>query len=159
MRTLIARLTRMDRREVAWRAVAAARALRDRVRTRVVPPTSNRLGLPAVLARKPELGAVRDALSAREWTAAHRRLVDHLTGSPVRFVVHTSIKPAIVDRIRAEFPQATADASARADRIVRGEYDLLGYGGPRFDSPAGVRHRSPSASGAIAAVPPRPFPP
>jgi hypothetical protein len=46
---------------------------------------------------------------------------------PPRFVIAPSCRTALVSRVTAAFPDAARDAAARADRILAGEYDLLGY--------------------------------
>src|SRR5262245_24404239 len=145
---LISRLVYMDRAEFAWRTTAAVRALRDRLRSRVVEPRWNRRDLLPALSRIAGLGAIRDALSRNDWLAAHRGLVRHIGSSPARFVVHSSIRPPLVERIRCEFPQAAAQAAASADRILAGTFDLLGYHGLHFDSGAAERSTPPTAGRA-----------
>jgi hypothetical protein len=149
---LIARLARMDRAEMAWRTATAVRALNDRVRARIREPRWDRRHLLSALSREPLLGPARDALSRGDWDAAHRALAVDIRSRPARFVVHPSIKPAVVEPIRADHPQAAAQAAARADRIVAGEFDLLGYRGLRFDLPAQAASASRSQVDAIAAA-------
>jgi len=132
MRRNLARLARMDRAEIAWRTRAGARAGIDRVRTRLAPPRWNRGDLVRALAPLPELVPAREALSARQWDDAHRALAQHFSSAPQRFVVSPSSKHDLVSRIRVEFPDGARIAAARADRILAGEYDLLGYRGLRF---------------------------
>src|SRR6185295_8626518 len=141
VRSRLSRLARMDRAELAWRAAAAARITADRLRTRIVAPTWDRGDLRGRLAPLPELSAVRDALADRRWDDAQHGLAAHFTTAPQRFVVGPRARAAIVDRIRAAFPQSVAHAAARADRIVAGEYDLLGYRGLRYSPPASASSR------------------
>jgi heparinase II/III-like protein len=74
---------------------------------------------------------VRAAREGRD-EAAHERLREHLLTRPDRFV----LPPLARERVRAaiydRFPRAAADAAARADAIVSGRYDLLGYTGVSF---------------------------
>jgi hypothetical protein len=121
------RLARMDAAELAWRGATAARAMVDRARARIVPPRWRREDLRQVLARRRDLDNVRAALGAGRWDEAHRELARHFAVAPQRFVISTSGKAALRDRIRADFPDAAREAAARADRILAGEYDLLGY--------------------------------
>ncbi|HXI31408.1 MAG TPA: alginate lyase family protein [Vicinamibacterales bacterium] len=157
MRSRLSRLARMDRAELAWRAAAAARIAADRLRTRIVAPAWDRGDLRGRLAPLPELSAVRDALADRRWDDAQRGLAAHFTTAPQRFVVGPRARTAIVDRIRAAFPQSVAHAAARADRIVAGEYDLLGYRGLRYSPPASATSRiQPSATRRTASDAPGP---
>jgi len=132
----LAKITQMDAAEIAWRGKTAARTLLDRARMRVAAPRWSRTDLLAVLAPLPELSAVRTALTARRWDEAHRELTRHFAQAPRRFVISPRSKPALVGRIRQEFPDAVRHATRRADRIVAGAYDLLGYTGLRFDTGA-----------------------
>src|SRR5436190_15331106 len=135
----------MDRVEVAWRARAAGRIAVERARTRLSRPKWNRHDLAPALARWPELAAVHRALAAGRWSDAQRGLSVHFGTAPQRFVIHPAMKESVANRIRAAFPERAPQAAARADRIVAGEYDLLGYAGLRFSRPA-----SPSPVGSAA---------
>jgi len=128
----LARLARMDRAELAWRAGATARTAIDRVRTRWMAPRWSREDLLHALAPAEDLRDVRRALAERAWGRAHRALARRLASSPQRFVVAPSSRAAVAARIRDEFPQAASHAVARADRILAGEYDLLAFRGLRF---------------------------
>src|SRR5436190_11802959 len=103
MRRSLARVVRMDRAEIAWRTRAAARALTDRVRTRIVAPRWNRDDLIRVLAPLPELTSAREALASRRWNDAHRALARHFIAAPRRFVIAPAAKRDLVARIRLEF--------------------------------------------------------
>ncbi|MBA2302406.1 MAG: hypothetical protein H0W08_07200 [Acidobacteria bacterium] len=59
-------------------------------------------------------------------------LTAHLARREPRFALHPSDRGLIVARIQARFPSAAVDAAARADRVVNGTYDLLGYAGLTF---------------------------
>jgi hypothetical protein len=131
--TRLARLVRMDRREVAWRAGAALRIAADRVRVAAVPPRWNRAHLPRVLTHEPGTVAAREAAARGDWLAAHVAIAETLASAPQRFVIAPGHRETVAARIRAEFPAAAREAALRADRICAGEYDLLGYRGLRFD--------------------------
>jgi len=144
---LAARLARMDGNEIAWRAKAAARTALDRTRARFIRPSWNRKQLLAALPHRREvdsdLRAARAALARGSWDGAHAALARHFAGTAQRFVISPRSRNGVVARIDAEFPDAAHDAAQRADRIVAGGYDLLGYRGLRFDADA-TRHGDPS---------------
>jgi hypothetical protein len=127
MRSAIARLARMDRAEVGWRATSAGRALLDRVRSRIVEPRWSRTDLRNALATAPDLEDCRKALKAQRWDDAHRELARHFALAPRRFPLSAQSRPTLLTRLARDFPDARRDAADRADRIVGGEYDLLGY--------------------------------
>ena len=131
----LAKLARMDAGEVTWRGTTAARTLFDRTRTRLAAPRWSRTDLLRLLAPLDELTAVRAALKAQRWPDAQRELGRHFARAPRRFAIGPQSRPAMAERIRREFPDAARHATGRADRILDGEYDLLGYRGLRFDSP------------------------
>jgi hypothetical protein len=141
---VIARVARMDRSEIGWRLAAAARIARDRWRARIGAPRWNRHDLLAALADTDELEPVRDALARGDWRDAHRALAAQFTAAAPRFVVHPVLKRGLSEQIRAEYPQAAAQAAGRADRVLAGEFDLLGYRGLHFD-------REGQAIGAVTA--------
>jgi len=128
----LSRLARMDRAELSWRAAAAARIAADRVRVRVVSPAWDRAALVDILVPSAALSEVREAVAAARWQDAQRALAAHFTAAPQRFVINPAAKGDLANRIRSEFPQSVAQATARGDRIRHGEYDLLGYRGLRF---------------------------
>jgi hypothetical protein len=132
------RLARMDRVELSWRAAAAARIAADRLHVRVVAPAWDRGTLLSVLTPCTELSDVCNALAAARWQDAQHALAVHFTSAPQRFLISAPAKRDVAARIRGDFPQSAAHATARADRVLNGEYDLLGYHGLRF-APAGGR--------------------
>jgi len=130
----LAKAVGMDLDEILWRSRAAARTVVDRARTAIAPARWNRRDLARRLARDPDLDRARTALGRSEWLDAHRELRHHLASGPARFVIAPSLKPTVASRIRREFPDSVGAAAARADRILAGEHDLLGFRGLRFDS-------------------------
>ncbi len=123
----LGRLTRMDAREIAWRGRAAARIAWDRLASSRTPPAWDRRQLRAALADDPVLDTVHDALAHERWRDAHRALAFHIAFTPQRFVLASSNQAALAPRIAERFPSARADAAARAEQILAGRYDLLGY--------------------------------
>jgi heparinase II/III-like protein len=134
MRRKLARALRMDVDEILWRSRAASRIAVDRARMAIVPAAWNRCDLRRRLARDSNLDRARTALARREWLEAHDALRRHITDGPARFVIAPSSKREVASRIRREFPDSVIAAASRADRIVAGEYDLLGFRMLRFDS-------------------------
>ena len=123
----LARLRHIDGRELAWRGRAAARIAWDRLSSSRTRPAWDRGQLLAAIADDPALEAVRDALAHERWREAHRALAFHIAFMPQRFVLASSNHSTIVSTVRDRFPGALADATLRAERIVVGRYDLLGY--------------------------------
>src|SRR5665213_1963035 len=128
----LSRLATMDVDEVAWRGRAAARIAWDRFQASRTAPSWNRHELAAALAPDPAIEAARTALAQARWQDAHRALARHLMFSPQRFALASTNRSTLAPAIRERFPDAGADATSRADRILAGEYDLLGYHGLTF---------------------------
>jgi hypothetical protein len=140
----------MDAAEIGWRLKTHGRAAIDRVKTGLITPAWKRDELMAALAPLPGLAPARAALARGDWHAAHRELSRHLAHAPQRFIAGQTTKGPLVDSILARFPDSAGHAAARADRILAGEYDLLGYRGLRFDS--GVDSKNPSRPSAGHAI-------
>ena len=136
IRSMLVKLAGMDAAELTWRAGTAGRTLFDRASARCVAPQWSRTDLLPALAPLAELSDVRAALQRHRWDEAQRRLSRHIVQAPQRFAICPRSRPALVERIRRDFPDATAHAAQRADRILGGQYDLLGYRGLRFDTAA-----------------------
>ena len=116
------KLRAMDGPELRFRTRTAIRTRVDRARVTLGSPGWKR----ERLRLRPDI-VPADALAALEradWMAAHRLLARHFVRRPVRFPLTPADVPAIASRVRAAFPGAD---TARADRILAGRYDLLGY--------------------------------
>jgi hypothetical protein len=126
------RLRRMTFDEGRWRASELARTFTDRIRARLGTPQWRRGDIARALAHEALDGPTRDAIGRQDWASLNDHLADRLTRRPSRCV----IDPSLADSLRCEvvnrWPAAVADASARGDRILAGQYDLLGYRGLRF---------------------------
>jgi len=131
----LTRIRAMDLTEILWRSRSAARTAVDRARVAAARPTWNRRDLAGRLASGPALSAARAALGRGRWLDAHNELARHFVAAPQRFVIAPGLKSSLADSIRREFPDSADGAVERADRLVAGDYDLLGYRGLRFDSP------------------------
>ena len=104
------RLRRMTFEEGRWRAREMTRTLRDRVRFRFRRPQWTH----------PRDSRVADAVGER------------LSSGKSRCVIDPQLVESVRHQVLTQWPGAAGDAAARADRIVAGYYDLLGYRGLQF---------------------------
>jgi hypothetical protein len=81
------------------------------------------------------LSAARSAVDARDWPGAHRALARHLVHRATAFPLRPVALEGLASRIRARFPAAPNDSTARAERVLAGRYDILGYSGVAFGRP------------------------
>jgi hypothetical protein len=123
----VLRLCRMTGDELAWRARVFARTQAQRVVTRLRPPRWDRRLLGRILAPGVTDVAIRRAMSANDWQTVHQALLSRLERRPSRFVLDPASAETLVARVHARWPHAAADAARRADRILAGRYDVLGY--------------------------------
>lgn len=128
---LLKRLRGMDGAELRFRATAAVRSRVERARTAIATPTWRRGSLR--LSAGPSLASANEALSRHDWKAAHLALGQHFASRPAAFPLDPQRVPYLATQIRARF--STSDTVARADRVLDGVYDLLGYRGVRMSSP------------------------
>ena len=70
---------------------------------------------------------MRRAMSANDWQTVHHALLGRLERRPSRFVLDPASAETLVAHVHARWPHAAADAASRADRILAGRYDVLGY--------------------------------
>jgi hypothetical protein len=127
------RLRRISRDELQWRARVAARTAAHRFATRFSPPRWNRLDLRHALAE----GVVDDATRANamendDWPAVHAALAGVLKGRNSRFVLAPASRDELRGDVLSRWPSAASLADFRAERILAGQYDLLGYRGLAF---------------------------
>jgi len=130
---IIARLRRMDAAEVSWRLRTAAQSTVDRAAVSIRTPSWRRGQLDDRLAPLDELAAVRNALRTGQWEVAHRGLMGHFVNRRRRFVIHPTDRTSLASTITSAFPNAPVDAADRAEPMLTGHYDLLGYRGLAFD--------------------------
>jgi hypothetical protein len=128
-----ARLRRIGLSEVAWRLREQLDIASARVATAVVPSRWDRRQLARALNGHDDFDRVRSALRAERWQDAHAMLGAYFCAAPARFVIAPSMRQPLADIIAARCPQSVRDSRARADRIVSGRYDLLGYQDLAFD--------------------------
>jgi Heparinase II/III-like protein/Heparinase II/III N-terminus len=129
----LARAARMDIGEIAWRGRAAVRIALDRFRASRTPPAWNRADLIEALAPGPALDDVRLALAQGRWRDANGALASRIACTSQRFALAASNQRTLAPDILNRFPGAAGDATARAEKILSGRYDLLGYRGLTFE--------------------------
>jgi hypothetical protein len=133
MANLPGRLRRMTGAEVSWRLRTLARREGQRVRCRLQQPRWERADIRAALSPALVGDAMDRMIRRRDWAAVDAELRRIISMRPARFVLDPRDAEA-TRRVIAEWWPGAADAARqRADRIVRGEFDLLGYRGLRFD--------------------------
>jgi hypothetical protein len=137
-RRLLSRLSCMSAAELRWRASTAIRTSWDRTRVTLRYPAWNRRALAGVLATTGHAVEARAAARAGDWTGAHRALTAAVARTAPRFPVAPFMREELSARIRNAFPASAADAAARADRILAGDFDLLGYTALRFETALGA---------------------
>ena len=126
----IRRLRAMTPEERRFRAACAIRVWRDRVRHRVSAPSWDCRALaPRLSDASPLLRDAARALRGGHRQAADEALAEHFRTRNSRWTISARGRDALTGAIAARFPAARADAVARADQIVAGRYDLLGYRG------------------------------
>jgi hypothetical protein len=131
---MLARLSRMSVGELRWRGRATARIAWDRICAAHSAPAWDRSALPDVLAADASLDEARTQMREGQWLLAHRRLARHFASRHQRFPLSPANRRPLAEAIRHRFPDASSDARARADAIVSGRYDLLGYRGLAFNA-------------------------
>ena len=120
---LLKRLRAMNGAELRFRTAAAVRSRVERARTALAPPAWRRESLR--LGKDPALGIARGALARQDWHAAHVALAAHFVDRATRFPLVPRELRALGARITAAFPDASG--TERAERVLQGRYDLLGY--------------------------------
>lgn len=133
----LARLARMDASELRWRAGVAGRNAVDRALSSLRPLEWRRDDLLSIVGDDAAVRDVRRAAERRDWMSANRALARAIDVEPPHFVIGAAMRNSLASRIRAAFPSSEGDAVTRADRLVSGAYDLLGYTGLRFDTDHG----------------------
>jgi hypothetical protein len=127
----LARLRGMTRDEVSWRTRQAARIAGQRVFQRLRPSRWQRDDLRTAVADgvlDPAMWGQTPALiTESQWRAAHAELAQVLRTRTTRFALDPRLRPELRDAVLQRWPRAAA-AAARADSLLAGRYDLLGYG-------------------------------
>jgi len=127
MTHVLNRLRRITRNEVSWRARAAARIAADRITVHVRPRGWQRHDIRAVLAADVLDAQLDQTMTAGRWDAVHNLLEQRIRGRQSLFVLDPASVPALRDEVVRRDPAAAARAAERADAILEGRYDLLGF--------------------------------
>jgi hypothetical protein len=131
---LLKRLMRMDAGEVACRIRARVRQTCDGAAWRLGWREWSREELSQVLSHDCAPQEALLAAAHRDWPRAHEALVRHFATRAPRFVINPGARQETRQRIINAFPASVDDAQRRADRILAGTYDLLGYRALRFET-------------------------
>jgi hypothetical protein len=120
------RLRRMSPHEWRWRGQDALHTAAERVRLRTGAARWQRKDVSGVLTAAAR-AVCRHDIRRENWTGVQDTLAAHIATRPARFVLDPSSSTALRDQVLARWPGALRDAAARADRVLDGTYDLLGY--------------------------------
>ena len=116
----------MSRHEWQWRSGEALQRVVERARVRAGAPRWNRGNIRALLTQD-ALNDCSDHIRQGDWMGVHQSLAARLIGRSARFVLDPASAPALRDRVLTQWPDACQDATDRADRLLQGRYDFLGY--------------------------------
>ena len=116
----------MSAEEVRFRTACALRVHRERLKQRVRPSRWDRAALASSISID-ALGGFARLVRTGAWAEAEALLGDHLSRRESVWPISARGKDAISQSIGARFPGSAAEAARRADRILEGEYDLLGH--------------------------------
>jgi uncharacterized heparinase superfamily protein len=116
----------MSRHEWQWRTGEALHRVIERTRARASAPRWNRSDIRLLLTQA-ALDRCADQITQGDWIGVHRSLAAQITGRRARFVLDPASAPSLRDRVLAQWPDARQDAADRADRLLQGRYDFLGY--------------------------------
>jgi uncharacterized heparinase superfamily protein len=127
--TTFQRLRRMSGAELRWRVKSGAHTLAERTAARFAAPVWKPDHIREVLSG-PAMAAISHRLLRRnDRLGVQDALAAHIAGRGARFVLDPASTSLLRSRVLAQWPDAGQDAVARAERILAGTYDLLGYRG------------------------------
>ena len=132
-RITLARLRHMSRHEGRWRAKEALHRLGERIDARTQSAQWNRRHFLSLLTNSARDRCASEA-SGDDWVDVQRALAAHISERPARFVLDPSSALALRKRVLTRWPGVSHDATDRAERLLRGRYDFLGYRGVRCTS-------------------------
>jgi hypothetical protein len=127
MPTLLSRVARMTPAEIRCRLRATARVQAQRLRVAARRPSWDRRALLKALSAAAVTPELADASERRDWAAANALLRSALAGRPSRFALDPQSSMSLRRAIVSRWPGSVADASGRANAILDGRFDLLGY--------------------------------
>ena len=120
------RVRRMTRHEGRWRAQDILHRAAERVLTRTGAARWKRTDIARVLTGS-VLDDCRAHIARHDWPVVQETIAARIAARPTRFVLDPSSAAALRDEVLARWPSAAHEASARADRLIDGRFDLLGY--------------------------------
>jgi hypothetical protein len=131
IRGTLQRLAAMQPEELRFRTLCELRKLRGRVVTTLSRPAWQRSVLDSILDRRriASWTTVHAALKRGDYLEAQGALAGHFATRHSSFPINASEVAPAAAAIRQAFPSAPEVAAARADSVIRGRYDLLGYRG------------------------------
>jgi hypothetical protein len=125
----IRRAAAMSAAELRARALTAASLTAERIRFAAARPAWRRSAIARLL--DPGAGGLvreaHDAAARGDYLAAHRALGRHFETRAPRWPVAAARRQTLTQEIRDRFPTAAIGARDRADLILDGRFDLLGY--------------------------------
>jgi hypothetical protein len=116
----------MSRHEWHWRTAEAFHRVAERTRARAGAPRWNRGDIRGLLT-KTALDSCANEITRSDWAGVHQALGAHMTTRRARFTLDPASAPAMRARVLAQWPDARQDAADRADHLLQGRYDFLGY--------------------------------
>ena len=143
---VLRRLAAMQPGELRFRVQSEVRKTASRVRGALFTSRWNRAALAPLLrihgGRSASWTAAMEALRNRDYGQAHRFFAAHFSRRTTPFPIGSASLARLAATIEHDFPGAAAHAAGRADAIVGGHYDLLGYRGLECGQPPDW-HRDP----------------
>jgi len=136
-RSAMGRLAEMDSEELRFRLTCEARKIAGRLRYAIHPQQWDRSALAGILDghKGPLVARAADAARRHDYLAAHRALAEHFSSRASSWPLQARNRDRMAAEIRRRFPEAPRAARDRADRILEGRFDLLGYRGVALGNP------------------------
>jgi hypothetical protein len=116
----------MSRHEWRWRTGEALHRVVERARAAAGRRRWNRGDIRGLLT-KVALDGCSNEIAQSDWIGVQQTLATQMTTRHARFVLDPGSAPALRDRVLARWPDARQEAADRADRLLQGRYDVLGY--------------------------------
>ncbi len=130
---LFRRLARTSSEELLFRAGERLRTAREAALVAAGRHAWRREDLAARLDTSiPSLEGVIRFLRSHAWGDADREFRAHFRRRPRRFLIDPAADRRLAESILTEHPNAATESADRAERILNGHFDLLGYRGLRF---------------------------
>ena len=126
------RLRNMSGAELSWRARTAGRTLAQSVAVSLRAPRWERGSLAHILSPSVLDADTQAAIARGDWAYIHDALARAMLSRAPRFVLDPAAAGDVRAAVLARWPGAATDAAQRAERILEGSYDVLGYRGLSF---------------------------